>query len=185
MCNARNGLHIMEPFFLVEILDLETLTQEVAEGELGVAMVTPLGRRSFPLIRFNTNDIVRKGSRSCPCGRSSRMISEVVGRADDLCKIRGVLFTPVAVEELLRREFPEIGEFEVSVDCKGITDEISLKVEPCEETGIEKIKDLQDKLAERLKLKTNLRFNINCVATGELTRYTLKARRFKDLRKSK
>jgi len=185
MCRERRGLHIMEPFFLVEILDMETLTREVDEGELGVAVVTPLGRRSFPLIRFNTNDIVRKGPGNCACGRSSMMISEVAGRADDLCKIRGVLFTPVAVEELIRREFPEIGEYEVSVDCKGITDEISLKIEPCEEVGIERIKNLIPKLSERLKVKTNLRFNVDCAAKGELERYTLKAKRFKDLRKAK
>lgn len=184
MCSERNGLHIMEPFHLVEILDMDTLSREVDEGELGVAVVTPLGRRSFPLIRFNTKDIVRKGSNECPCGRSSKMISEVVGRADDLCKIRGVLFTPVAVEELLRREFPEIDEYEITVDCKGITDEVSLKMEACEEIGMERLQELQGKISERLKVKTNLRFNLECLPTGELARSTLKAKRFKDLRKT-
>jgi len=61
----------MEPFFLVEILDLETMSREVEAGELGVAVVTPLGRRSFPLIRFNTQDVVRRGRGGCPCGRTS------------------------------------------------------------------------------------------------------------------
>lgn len=46
------------------------------------------------------------------------MIEGVVGRADHLKKIRGVLFTPVSVEELLRGEFPEIGEFEILVEKK-------------------------------------------------------------------
>ena len=77
----------MEPFFLVEILDTDSLTKEVDEGALGVAVVTPLGRRSFPLIRFNTKDLVRRGSDGCPCGRSSMKISEVAGRADELRKI--------------------------------------------------------------------------------------------------
>ncbi|MFC1885743.1 phenylacetate--CoA ligase family protein [Thermodesulfobacteriota bacterium] len=185
MCQARKGLHIMEPFFLVEILDMETLTREVGEGELGVAVITPLGRHSFPLIRFNTNDIVRRGSNGCSCGRTSMMISEVAGRADDLCKIRGVLFTPVAVEELLRQEFPEIGEFELIVECKGITDEITLKVESCEEISSDVMAELNARLSERLKIKTNLRFNIDCVEMGELERYTLKSKRFKDLRKTK
>jgi phenylacetate-CoA ligase len=185
MCGERNGLHIMEPFFLVEILDLQTLSREVDEGEVGVAVVTPLGRRSFPLIRFNTNDIVKKGPNTCSCGRTSTKISEVLGRADDLCKIRGVLFTPVAVEELLRREFPEIGEFQICVERKGITDEISLTVEPNEASGQKQLERLTAKLSERLKIKTNLRFNIACAQVGELARYTLKAKRFKDLRKVK
>jgi len=182
MCSERKGLHVMEPFFLVEILDMETLSREVDEGELGVAVVTPLGRRSFPLIRFNTNDIVRKGPHACACGRTSMMISEVAGRADDLRKIRGVLFTPVAVEELLRRDFLEIGEYEIIVEKIGYTDEITLKVEPMDASGSRLSTETIGRLSERLKTKTNLRFNIDEVKYGTLTRYTLKAKRFKDLR---
>jgi phenylacetate-CoA ligase len=144
MCGERNGLHIMEPFVLVECLDMETLTREVDEGELGVAVVTPLGRRSFPLIRFNTKDVVRKA--------------------------------------LIRAEFPEIVEYEIIVERKGVMDEISLKVEPKEKTGEAPLKDLTARLSERLKVKTNLTFRIHLVAPGELPRYTLKSHRFKDLR---
>ena len=49
MCGAKDGMHVIEPFFLVEILDRETLQREVDEGEMGVAVVTPLGRRSISL----------------------------------------------------------------------------------------------------------------------------------------
>lgn len=182
MCHERRGLHIMEPYFLVEILDLETLSHEVDPGNLGVAVVTPLGRRSFPMIRFNTKDVVTKGSDGCACGRTSLMIEEVAGRADDLCKIRGVLFTPVSVEELLRAEFPEIGEFEVTVEKQGTLDSISLKFETREEIGDPARQELSVRLSERLKVKTNLRFQLLPAGTGELPRYSLKARRFKDLR---
>jgi phenylacetate-CoA ligase len=185
MCQARKGLHIIEPFFLVEILDADTLSREVGQGELGVAVVTPLGRHSFPLIRFNTNDIVRRGTDGCPCGRTSRMVSEVVGRADDLCKIRGVLFTPVSVEELLRREFPEIGEYEIIVECKAMSDEITLKVESGKGMSRDVMAALSTGISERLKIKTNLRFNVDWVEMGQLERYTLKSKRFKDLRKTK
>ncbi len=182
MCSERNGLHIMEPFFLVEFLDMETLSKEVAPGELGVAVVTPLGRRSFPLVRFNTQDVVRKGSDGCGCGRTSIKIGEVSGRADHLTKIRGVLFTPVSVEEIVRAEFPEIVEYEITVEKKGIMDEISLKVEPGRELNDEASKEMVVRLSERLKIKTNLRFLIHPVPPGELPRYTLKSKRFKDLR---
>ncbi len=182
MCNQRKGLHILEPFHLVEILDLDTLSREVEEGELGVAVVTPLGRRSFPLIRFNTKDVVRKGSTGCECGRTSMMIKEVSGRTDHLMKIRGVLFTPVAVEDLLRAEFPEIVEYEIIVHKKGIMDGISLIVEPKDEISPEVQSELMRRIGERLKIKTNLRFEIEAVSPGALPRYTLKSKRFKDLR---
>ena len=182
MCEERTGLHVIEPFFLVEILDMETLSREVEPGEMGVAVVTPLGRHSFPIIRFNTKDIVRRGEDGCPCGRTSMVLSEVVGRLDDLRKIRGVLFTPVTVEEVLRREFPIVGEYEIIVERKGAMDEVSLKIELQEEVGPSSVAELVKKLRERLKMKTNLRFNILCASPGELPRYTLKSRRFKDLR---
>jgi phenylacetate-CoA ligase len=185
MCKERKGLHIMEPFFLVEILDMETLSREVEEGELGVAVVTPLGRRSFPLIRFNTKDVVRKGKSGCACGRTSMMIQGMAGRADDLRKIRGVLFTPVSVEEVVRGEFPEIAEYEIVVERKGIMDEISLKVEPEQEIGEEVMKELMKRISERLKMKTNLRFLIRPLKPGALPRYTLKSKRFRDLREMK
>ncbi len=182
MCERRKGLHIMEPYFLVEILDLESQSKEVEPGELGVAVVTPLGRRSFPMIRFNTKDIVRKGQAGCDCGRTSMMIQEVAGRADDLRKIRGVLFTPVSVEELLRAEFIQIGEYEIIVERQGVMDTVSLKFETRQELGEDAMKTLMAQLADRLKVKTNLRFNLQPVKEGGLARYTLKAKRFRDLR---
>ncbi|MEW6671363.1 MAG: AMP-binding protein [Thermodesulfobacteriota bacterium] len=182
MCTNRSGLHVMEPFSLVEILDLETQTKEVAEGELGIAVVTPLGRRSFPLVRFNTKDVVRRGADGCPCGRNSTIISEVAGRSDHLRKIRGVLFTPVSVEDLVRQEFPEITEFEIVVEKKGAMDEITLRVELSDKPGGVAPAEFSARLSERLKIKTNLRFQIVFASRGELPRYTLKSKRFKDLR---
>jgi phenylacetate-CoA ligase len=182
MCSERQGLHIMEPFFLVEVLDLETESREVKEGELGTAVVTPLGRRSFPMIRFNTQDVVRKGSCGCGCGRTSLKLQEIAGRADHLRKIRGVLFTPVAVEELLRGEFPEIPEYEIVVQKQGEMDEISLRFETAPGLSDTALRAMTGRLAERLKVKTNLRFRMLPEAPGRLQRYTLKAKRFKDLR---
>ena len=61
-------------------------------------------------------------------------------------------------------------------------DEITLNAEPLKEMGSQLLTELSQKLSERLKTETNLRFNINLVKYGELQRYTLKAKRFKDLR---
>ena len=182
MCTQRKGLHVMEPFFLVEFLDMESLSREVDSGELGVAVVTPLGRRSFPLIRFNTNDVVEKGRDGCACGRTSMMIDHVSGRADHLTKVRGVLFSPVAVEELIRAEFPDIVEYEIVVKKQGIMDEITLKVEPRPEIEAQGIRGITARLVERLKVRTNLRFVLEPASPGELPRYALKSKRFKDLR---
>ncbi len=65
---------------------------------------------------------------------------------------------------------------------KGIMDEISLKVEPQKDASQDAVKDTVQKLFQRLKTKTNLRFLIEVAAVGELPRHTLKAKRFIDLR---
>lgn len=185
MCEVKEGMHIIEPFFLVEILDRETLQREVKEGETGVAVVTPLGRRSFPLIRFNTKDLVVKGSATCPCGRTSQKIKEVVGRIDDLRKVRGVLFSPKTVEEVIRRDFPQIEEFEIIVERRGLMDVITLRAEPHSELTVSSIEQTKNELQERLKIATNLTFNVIMEPPGSLPRYMLKAKRFKDLREEK
>ena len=97
-------------------------------------------------------------------------------------KIRGVLFTPVSVEEVLRREFPVVCEYEIKVNKKESMDEISLRLECYETIDVNGQQDLSFKISERLKTKTNLRFNITFANPGELPRYTLKSRRFRDMR---
>ena len=138
MCEAQDGLHIVEPFFLVELLDAETLSKEVAVGEQGVIVISPLGRRSFPVIRFNTNDVAIKGPDTCACGRTSRKMMEIVGRVDDIRKIRGVLFSPKTVEQLVRSEFPEILEYEIVVTRKESWTEITVRVEALPGSGRER-----------------------------------------------
>jgi phenylacetate-CoA ligase len=184
MCEAKDGMHIIEPFFLVEILDRETLQRDVEEGEIGVAVVTPLGRRSFPLIRFNTKDLVIRGKETCSCGRTSRKIKEVVGRMDDLRKVRGVLFSPKTVEEVIRKEFREVEEFEIVVERRGLMDVITLRAEVGPQLPVATIEQTKNRLRETLKIATNLSFNVVMETPGSLPRYMLKAKRFKDMRES-
>ncbi len=182
MCEAQEGLHIVEPLFLVEILDRETLSREVNEGEQGVLVVTPLGRRSFPVIRFNTNDVAVKGPSTCACGRTSQKMMEIVGRVDDITKIRGVLFSPKTVEQLVRSEFPEITEYELVVTREGIMDTILVRIEVDPSLGKDEADTIARRLSEQHKIKTNLSAKTRIEPPGTLPRYDLKAKRFKDKR---
>jgi len=182
MCEAQNGLHVVEPFFLVELLDTETLSKEVAVGEQGVIVITALGRRSFPVVRFNTNDVAVKGPDTCECGRTSLKLMEIVGRVDDIRKIRGVLFSPKTVEQLIRSEFPDIVEYEIVVTREGIMDEILVRVEVSPKLKAEDAAALAGRLKERHKIKTNLSCKVKIEPEGTLPRYDLKSKRFKDTR---
>ncbi|MCJ7686620.1 MAG: phenylacetate--CoA ligase family protein, partial [Desulfobacteraceae bacterium] len=177
------GLHVNEGLFLVQIEDIESGEIIEEPNKQGKMVVTAFDRLAQPCIRFDSKDIIMWHELQCPCGRTFRMIKGgIVGRADDITKVKGVLLAPTAIEEAVRG-VPELGdEYEAIVTKRGDTDDISLKVELQPEA--ENLKEaVLAKLNDQLRLKTNLRYNISFHPYGTLPRYDVKAKRFKDLRK--
>jgi phenylacetate-CoA ligase len=176
------GLHVNEAFFLVEIEDLDTGEITDDPKKPGKMIITALDRSAKPCIRFDSKDVIRWSSQTCACGRTFRLTDGgVMGRADDITKVKGVLLAPTAIEEVVR-SISDLGdEYEVLVTKKGDIDDILLKVEllPGKE-GEEK--NVLAHLKDQLRLKTNLGYLIEVHPYGSLPRYELKAKRFKDLR---
>lgn len=78
----KNNYHEDFEFCHIEIADGETLEDGSIRGRLiGTAFYSD----AMPLIRYDTGDIAVMASKSykCSCGRDSRVILEVDGRADD------------------------------------------------------------------------------------------------------
>ena len=103
-CQAQpGGLHVNEALFLVEIVDIETGAPIEGPGQRGKMIITAFDRHAQPCIRFDSKDIIEWASEPCPCGRTYRLIKGgVVGRADDITKVKGVLLAPSAIEEVVR-----------------------------------------------------------------------------------
>lgn len=177
------GLHVNEALFLVEIEDIETGEIITEPGHQGKLVITAFDREAQPCVRFDSKDIAEWASDPCPCGRTFRWITGgVVGRADDITKVKGVLLAPSAIEEVVR-SFAELSdEFEVIVTKKGDVDNITLKVELVPE-AVDQREEVEARLVDQLRLKTNLRYNLEFHEYDTLPRYMIKARRFKDLRK--
>jgi phenylacetate-CoA ligase len=177
------GHHINEAFFLVEIEDLDTGKPITTPGKEGKMVITAFDRLAKPCIRFDSKDVIRWADYECDCGRTFRIADGgVLGRADDITKVKGVLLAPTAIEEVVR-SIPELGdEYEVVVSKKGDTDDILLKVEilPGKEADQEII---LTRLKHQLRLKTNLGYQLEVHPYGSLPRYPVKAKRFKDMRK--
>ena len=184
-CQEQSGLHINEAFFLVEVEDLQTGEPITQPGRKGKMVITALDRMAQPCIRFDSKDIVEWAEGLCPCGRTFRLFKGgVSGRTDDITKVKGVLLSPTAIEEVVR-SFQELSdEYEVLVTRKGDTDEIALKVEllPGKE-GTQK--EVSARLKDRLRLHTNLNYQIEFHAFRSLPRHEGKAKRFKDQRVTK
>jgi phenylacetate-CoA ligase len=83
-CPERNGLHVNEGEFLVEILHPAT-GLPVWPGEVGELVLTNLGRWAYPALRYRTGDLVRYGGYTCPCGRSFLFLpGGLPGRVEDV-----------------------------------------------------------------------------------------------------
>ncbi len=180
-CSAHpGGVHIIEGFFLMEFLDPETM-QPAQPGQLSRLVVTSLEKYAQPVIRFDVKDLIRPSNRACPCGRTFRWVEGgILGRADDLIKIRGVLFSPQAVEDVVR-SFEQLTDYRIIVSRRGPLDEVTLKAETNTQEGSTEglIRDLES----ALKLKIHLRLQIELCPPGTFTKQEIKTKRLIDLRK--
>lgn len=183
MCSEKRGIHVIEPHFLFEMVDLETMSKPIPPGVKGIAVITPLCRRCIPLIRFNLKDIMMVVDEPCSCGRTSIRVDQIGGRIDDLRKIRGVFFSPNMVEEVIRAQFPEVVEYEILLTQEEVMPVLTLRIEVDPSIGESQYKEIKSRIREKLKIRTNLTFEIESVKPGGLPRYTLKSARFKDLTK--
>jgi phenylacetate-CoA ligase len=179
------GMHVNEACFLVEVEDVETGEIIEEPGRRGKMVITALDRSAQPCIRFDSKDIIEWDPEPCPCGRTFRLIrGGVVGRADDITKVKGVLLAPSAIEEVVRGLHGLSDEYEVVVDKRGDTDRITLKVELLPDHR-RKREAIESTLVDRLRIKTNLRYDLEFHDYETLPRYEVKAKRFKDLRGKK
>jgi phenylacetate-CoA ligase len=173
---------VNEGCFLVEIEDVDTGEIIETPGKNGKMVITAFDRVGKPCIRFDSKDVIRWADYDCDCGRTFRIIDGgVVGRADDITKVKGVLLAPTAIEEVVR-DFAELSdEYEVVVSKKGDIDDILIKVEI--KPGFEGQKEgILGRLKDQLRVKTNLGYKMEVHPYGSLPRYEVKAKRFKDMR---
>ena len=170
-CDARDGVHLIEGEFLVEILDPDGVTaREEGDGEL---VLTNLGRWATPIIRYRTGDRVRAVRGRCSCGRTLvKLEGGILGRVDDMVTIRGVNVFPSAIEAIVRR-FEEVVEYRIEVFEERGMDGLRCVIEP---------RGGGDGLAERVVHAIHEGIGVRCVVElvgpGSLPRFEMKAKRF-------
>ncbi len=128
-CDAAGGVHLNEDEFVAEVVDPGTCAP-VEDGEMGELVVTSLGRKGFPVIRYRTGDVVQIHPGPCPAGHPGRWLpGGIVGRTDDMVVIRGMNVFPSAIEQILR-ESGGIGEFRITFyNDPTAMDEVKVEVE--------------------------------------------------------
>lgn len=77
-CAMHEGLHLGEEHCVVEIVDREG--RPLPDGEIGQVLSTDLNNYAFPFLRYQLGDLAYIRKERCSCGRSHRLLGEVVGR---------------------------------------------------------------------------------------------------------
>lgn len=150
-CAARDGIHVWEDHYLVEIVDPVggTVRADGVEGELVVSTLT---REGLPLVRYRTHDLTRVLSRApCACGRTSLRLDRLRGRTDDMVICKGVNFYPQQIERLVLRHAGVGPEYQVVLEAEAGGERMTVLVEAdpgCDPAVAARIRrDLHDALA--------------------------------------
>jgi phenylacetate-CoA ligase len=99
-CEEKNGMHLWEDNFLMEIIDPNT-EEPLPDGREGELVLTSLCREGMPIIRYRTRDLTAIVPEPCACGRTHRKITRIIGRTDDMFIVKGVNIFPQQIENVL------------------------------------------------------------------------------------
>ena len=184
-CEHRCGLHFAEDHFLPEIIDSQTL-EVLPRGSTGELVVTTLTKEGFPMLRYRTKDLTRLNYEPCACGRTHVRMEKVMGRSDDMLKIRGVNVFPSQIESVLMVQ-PNIGgHYQLVVRREGFSDTLEVKVELTDASLLERYRELeqvQKRVHDDLKSVLGIESKVTLCEPKSLQRFQGKAQRIVDLRK--
>ena len=154
-CPHQEGLHLADDL-IVEICDPET-GQPVPAGGAGEVVVTTFDE-VYPLIRFATGDLSMLNPGLCPCGRTAARLTRIMGRADDVTKVRGMFVHPGQIDEVMTR-FPEVKRYQAVVARKGNDDDLLVRVEThAKEPPFGMTETLLDALRAAIKVRPRLEY---------------------------
>jgi phenylacetate-CoA ligase len=181
-CVYHTGIHYWADYYILEILDPETL-KPVPEGEIGEMVVTTLRKEAAPLIRYRTRDLTRLISGKCPCGSVLPRHDRLLGRSDDMIIFRAVNIYPGQIDHILSG-MPGIGsEYQIILDRKEDgKDYMTIKVE--RDQGGDRVKDpeMSKKVSEEVKKQILVSASVEIVDYGALPRSERKSKRVFDNR---
>ena len=179
--HTSDEMHLInDDSVLTEVVDPKTL-KPVAPGEVGEIVVTTLDKEASPVLRWRTRDLTRLSSNpyGCACGRTGfPLIGRIIGRSDDMIKVRGVMVFPSQIEDVLTGIEGTVKEaWQVYVDKKdaeGALDDVEVAFERM--TGCSSTEEqLVAELKARLKSRLGVSCKVVCHSEGFLPRYEAKA----------
>ncbi|NLJ76646.1 MAG: phenylacetate--CoA ligase [Peptococcaceae bacterium] len=177
-CPLHYGLHYWYEHLLFEIID-PVSGRQLPPGQEGELVVTTLTKEGMPLLRYRTRDITSIIPEMCPCGSPYPMHERILGRTDDMIKIKGVNIYPGQIEHVLKITRGAGSEYQIIVTRKQGKDSILVKVECLEGAPIEHV---AGQLRKNIKTRIGILTETEAVPPGTLPRSEKKSKRVFDYR---
>ena len=180
-CEYGLGGHVHPELIIVEIIGEDGLP--VPDGQPGEIVVTTLGVEAMPLLRFRTGDIAAKIVEQCKCGRNSYRLTPLVGRKNNMIKLKGTTLYPPAINDVLdNTDYVENYVIEVRQSEAG-TDDVVVKIGLKYQPDFDVVKVLKDSFRSRIRVAPTI--EIQPVEVIQKINYPAKSRKpikFIDLR---
>ncbi len=177
-CEYNTGMHIWDDYLYLEIVNPKT-GELLPDGEVGEIVLTTLKKQGAPLIRYRTHDLSRIIPGDCPCGSPFPRIDTILGRTDDMVKVKGVNIFPSQIEEMLATIKGASSEYQFMIDHLYGKDICTLFVET--ESGVNKY-NIEQEVQSAFKSKIGIAVNVKPVDLGDLPRSEKKSTRVFDNR---
>ncbi|MBQ9689340.1 MAG: phenylacetate--CoA ligase [Candidatus Methanomethylophilaceae archaeon] len=178
-CDYRNGIHMWDDYIYFEIIDPKT-GKNLPDGEIGELVITTLRKEGAPLIRYRTHDLTRIIPGECPCGSRFPRIDIIVGRTDDMIKVKGVNMFPAQFEEILATMKDATSEYQIMIDHLEGKDIITVYFETNAVGDVREAAEME--LMEKVKSKIGVTIVPKAVDIGYLPRSEKKTNRIFDNR---
>ncbi len=181
-CGEGEGMHFCgQGLVLAELVDPASLEPvEMADGAEGEIVYTHIDREATPVIRYRCRDWVRVFTSPCPCGRTSFRFT-VLGRTDDMLKVKAVNVFPSAVKDVICSFMPETtGEFRIVLRKPGpyINTNLELKIEHGEDFPAGRREELAARLRQTMREKLAFTPVVEMIPPGTLPRSEYKIEYF-------
>lgn len=177
-CEHECGMHLWDDYLYCEIVNPKT-GELVPDGEIGELVITTLRKEGAPLIRYRTHDLTRFIPGDCACGSPYPRIDTLIGRTDDMVKVKGVNIFPSQIDEMLRNVPCASSEYQFMLDHMNGKDECRLFVEL--NPGFEP-KESAAEIGREFKARIGISVIVLPVAIGDLPRSEKKSTRIFDNR---
>ena len=149
-CQYGMGGHVHPELIIVEIIGDDGMP--VADGQPGEVVVTTLGVEGMPLLRFRTGDIACKHVEQCRCGRWSYRLSPLLGRKNNMIKLKGTTLYPPAINDVLDNTDYVENYVVIVRNSKAGTDDVIVKIGLKYEPDFDVIKELKDSFRSRIRV---------------------------------